>query len=537
MRFRAVAIDEGKTRDDCIDDAGHLGAPTPMEPLASLEPDETALAAALEAESQYKRIWLPPEPWWDALKAEKNTVASAIYTKLRRGGTWPRSDVVDVRKPGHGIRPVSVMSPDVRVAYRALASALVPADDRPDRSAVRYAEFVMEPVRAAYDHQSGLRPVGDAKYSHLLVADIAAFYQYIDHAVLRDEFDLASAEIGLVDGLVGLLGDIEGRSFGIPQRSEPSDWISELYAGRLERWLVRDGFDVWRYSDDFRVGCTSYPETLRAVESLSRAARDVGLVLNDQKTATPSFLTYLMHNADVEIHDASAQIDPSDVEAAVSSDYPPEDDDQAVADSDRTISRLWDPEEAGRPASDEEWDLRNLNTDQHRAVRRALNTLTQHSDPSAMTSLLSILAYQPAMTHRVIGYAEAISANEPSLVEQFFDKVIDRLSLNEWQRAWIAFGLRASALSIAGDPKRERWLQTQFADRTGSLSAAESAVALADAGLVSFESLEGRLRTVSPDLAPWYLHAIAILNRAGGASTSQIGAIKHSSAIAAAILK
>lgn len=508
-----------------------------MDPLASQALSQIALVAALEAESQYQRIWLPPEPWWDALLSAKDTVAAAIHRRLLRGGRWPRSEVVDVRKPGHGIRPVSVMSPDVRVAYRALASKVVSAEHLPDRSAARYAEFVMEPVRAAYDHESGFHTVGDAKYSHILVADIAAYYQYIDHAILRDELDLAGAEIDIVDGLVGVLGDIEGRSFGIPQRSEPSDWLSELYASRLERWLIRDGFDVWRYSDDFRVGCTNYSEALRAIESLSRAARDVGLVLNDQKTAAPSFLTYLMHNADVEVHDASAQIDPSDVEAAVSSDYAPEDDDQAVTESERTISQLWDPgEEGSEPASDEQWDLRKLTADQHRAVRRALNTLTKHSDSTAMPVLLSILAYQPGMTHRVVRYAEALSTNESELVGEFFDKVIARLSLNEWQRAWIAYGLRACPIAAGGDAQREQWLLAQLADRAGSLSAAESAVALAEAGLVAFETLEGRLRTVSPDVAPWYLHAIAILNRAGTVSASQIGAMRQSSTIAAAIL-
>lgn len=134
-------------------------------------------------------------------------------------------------------------------------------------------------------------------------------------------------------------------------------------------------------------------------------------------------------------------------------------------------------------------------------------------------------------------YAVAVWRIELAVVEEFFDKVIDRLSLNEWQRAWIAFGLRACALPIAGEPRRESWLRAQLADRAGSLAASESAIALAHAGLVSFETLEGRLRTVSADLAPWYLYAIAALNRAGGVSASQIGAMRHSSPIAAAILK
>jgi hypothetical protein len=395
----------------------------------------------------------------------------------------------------------------------------------------------MDPIRAAYNYQTGLRRVGASKYSHILIADIAAFYQYVDHSILRDELDLVMADITLVDALIDTLGDIEGRSFGIPQRSAPSDWISEFYIARLERSIVRDGFDVWRYSDDFRIGCSSYSEALRAIESLSRAARDIGLVLNDQKTAAPSFFTYLIHNLDVEIHDASAQIDPSDVEAAVSSDYAPDDDDQAAAEADQTIARLWDPDDHEGLQGEEQWNLRKLNADQHREVRRALNTLTRCSDERAMPCLLSILAYQPAMTHRVVRYAEALSGQVTGLVQDFFGKAITRLSLNEWQRAWIAYGLRACSVPIDRRSREAIWLLEQLTTRPNSLSASEAAITLSEGGLVDFKTIDDLLRFVSPDFAPWYLHAIAILRPGSKSDSSQIAALRQSSAIAAAILR
>jgi hypothetical protein len=507
-----------------------------MEPLASADVDANAIAAALEAEAQYERIWLPPEPWWTALIDDKANFAAAIHRQLLRGVRWPRSAIVDARKPGHGMRPISVMSPDVRVRYRAIVSALVPEAERADRSAERYAEFVMEPVRAAYNHEKGPKQLSDSKFTHVLVTDIAAFFQYIDHGVLRDELDLAGRDIQVVDGLVGLLADVEGRSFGVPQRSAPSDWLSEIYAARVERFAIREGFDVWRYSDDFRVGCTSYSEALRAIESLSRAARDVGLTLNDQKTATPSFLTYFGHNADVEVDDVSAEIDPSDVEAAVSSDYVPGDDDQAIAEAAEVFEHLWDPDSDDQPAGEEDWDLRNLTADQHRAVRRALNTLTEHFDASAMPRLASILVYQPAMTYRVISYAEAMAAvDEP--MKAFFDFATTRPSLNEWQRAWVAYGIRVCAIRLTARSVTTRWLETQLAARPDSLAAAEAAVTLSAAKLLSFSALESLVRSVSADFAPWYLQSIANLRSSGIVSEQQVGALRQGSSFAHAILK
>jgi len=507
-----------------------------MKPLTSLELDVQALEAAVEAESTYERVWLPPEPWWDALVDDKAEFARSVHRRLVRGTRWPRSVTIDVRKPGHGIRPVSLMSPEVRVAYRAIITALVPDDERVDRSAASYAEFVVAPIKAAFERGSGLRRFGDAMYSHVLVADVASFYQYIDHAILRDELDRLGRNIDLIDGLIELLGDIEGRSFGIPQRSAPSDWISEFYAARLERLVTRDGHDVWRYSDDVRVGCTSYPEVLSAIESLSRSARDIGLVLNDQKTATPSFLTYFMNNSGVEIDDASVEIDPSDVEASIFSDYAPEDDDQAVAAALTTLDLLWDRERHGTPRPEGSWNLSKLNAEQHREVRRALNTVTKHADLGALPMLLSILAYQPAMTHLVVRYAAAVAPAEPAVVGDFVDKVIKRVSLNEWQRAWIAYGIRACGLQVDGSSLRLRWLEAQ-ANLVHSLAAAEAVVTLAGENLVQFRVLEERLRIVDADYAPWYLHAVSLLHQAGIFIGPWRGDHRESSAVAASLLK
>lgn len=508
-----------------------------MDRLSSPEIDQVALIAALEAEAEYERVWLPPEPWWSALTSSKQAIASALHRRLARGGSFPRSQIVDIRKPGHGIRPVSVMSPEVRIIYRALVSALVPPERRVDRSAQAYADFVLRPITSAFDGVGLLHTLLEAKYSHVLVADVAAFYQYIDHAVLRDELDLWGTDLTIIDALLGLLLDIEGRSFGIPQRSMPSDWLSELYIDRVNRWVTRDGFDVWRYSDDFRIGCRTYPEVLRAIESLSRAARDVGLVLNDQKLVAPLFIQYLAQNANVEVDDLSLRIDPSDVEAAVATDYAPEDDVQALAEAEATINRLWDPTVDGTPRLDDRWDLRHLSADEHRQVRRALNTLAREADAQLIPRLLSILAYQPAMTHRVVRYAEAVAPESQDGIDDFLHNAIERLSLNEWQRAWIAFAVSACKVPLAEDSDVTGWLRDQISNRPDSIAAATAVVSLAERGLITFEALESDLRFVSPDFAPWYLHGIALLDRAGHVPQQQLAAVRQTSPIASAILQ
>lgn len=66
-----------------------------------------------------------------------------------------------------------------------------------------------------------------------------------------------------------------------------SDVLAEFYIEPMRRTLIRAGFRVSRFADDFRVVCRSYDEALSAWETADEAARELGLVLNENKTSTP----------------------------------------------------------------------------------------------------------------------------------------------------------------------------------------------------------------------------------------------------------
>lgn len=114
---------------------------------------------------------------------------------------------------------------------------------------------------------------------------------------------------------------------------------------------------------------------------------------------------------------------------------------------------------------------------------------------------------------------------------------MSRLSLNEWQRAWVAHGLRACGVEISSQPQRKAWLDARLAGDPQSLSAAVAAVTLADAGSIEFGYIERRLRLVPDDLSPWYLHALATLASRTPDHHQQVSALRHSSGVAAAILR
>lgn len=505
-----------------------------VEGRSLAEIDATALSNAVDAEASFYRNFLPAEPFWPSIVQHRTQFADALHREVERGRVWPAGHVVDVRKPGHGVRPIAILPPEARVFFRTLADACVPSDSRPDRTSDSYAEFVVAPILSGFSRlPEGPTQIGNSRFKYVVMSDVAAFYQYIDHELLRSELDLLGAPIGPVDSLLDLLSEIQQRTFGIPQRSEPSDWLSEVYALRLDRWLARQGLEHWRFNDDFRIGCSTYGDALQAIEILSAAARDSGLVLNDEKTAAPRFLTYLINYSNVEVHAPSDEIDPADVEAAVlTSEYAPEDDDQARDDAQAVIDRLT-VSGARSGSNGEQINLADLSQEDHRSIRRAINTLTRLEDGYAVAALQTLLAFQPAMTHLVLRYVERIAPTTDE-VHAVLDSAATELALTDWQRAWIAYGYRVCNTPIHGE--RHEWLANLATRDVASYASAEATVTLANAERLSFPFVEDRIRRAPTALVPWYCVATAAMKAQGLVSSAAAGALQTVSPTARALL-
>ena len=484
--------------------------------INDLTPD--AIAVAVREEADYYDNLLPPEPFLDAIAADSSDFADAVHRSLEKGRVWPPAYFVDARKPGHGVRPIGIIHPEARALFRALTKLCVPESARPDRSAKTYAKFIIAPINVAYAGARGLQRVGDTRFSHIITSDITAFYQYVDHQILASELDLLSGSVQAIDALISLLGEIQQRTFGLPQRSEPSDWLSEVYMGRIDRWLARRGWAHWRYNDDIRIGAPSYEASLQAIETLAAAARDAGLVLNDQKTTVLRFLTYLSTNSTLDVDNEQDQFDPSDVEAAVSSDYLG-DDQQARQDACEVVDLLYDHEAEPGPSGGG-IKIRRMTTEEHRRVRRAVGTLARLADDYALEVVLKLLAFQPAMTHTLVRYLIALSS------EIDVSGVLDRArghSLSDWQRAWITYGYRACDVEL--NDERATWLGHIVLSDTDAYSAAEAALTLARAGSIDFSLVEDRVRRAPSALTPWYLAAANELRTRGHVSQQRAQAL------------
>ncbi|QDG64432.1 RNA-directed DNA polymerase [Pseudarthrobacter sp. NIBRBAC000502771] len=239
------------------------------------------LADKLPLKEAAKRSINPPGSLMPLLISQR-CLSNATEELARHTGALVKShyspivETITMPKRGHGPRPVTILPPEARVLYEALVQDLephLPASSR-DIDIDEHRKFGTDDS------------VDPAAY--IVDFDIAAFYEYVDHRILAEELLMQTMNSSAVSALNDLLHDMFPRKIGIPQAMQPSHRISDAYIQKLERQLVRKGFSVHRYVDDFRLIAADQSAAHDAIEYAVDMAREIGLVLADGKTKLSS---------------------------------------------------------------------------------------------------------------------------------------------------------------------------------------------------------------------------------------------------------
>lgn len=480
------------------------------------------LSGAVKAEAAAWRNVLPPEPWQPVLAANTGSFAKWVSARLEQGATNAPGVVVNVRKARQAFRPVMVVGIAERIAYRALVDHLLAGIELEEREYSNYVDFVTGPIEfAVHGHRFFTPHASEVKY--VIQADVAAFYEYVDHSVLLNELQVRTLAIEPADHLVHLLGEMQGRPFGIPQLLDPSDRLSELYISVLHRDLVRRGANVWHYNDDFRLTAKSYAEAQDTLELVAAGAREIGLSLNDSKTYITKFDNYFWQHWNEEESEGDVEFRPEMIVVG-SGDYGKLEEDEAVEFATSVIGRI-DSE------NEDAIDLRQLDAAGSRSLRRALGILERAQSDAALHILPKVFEFAPEISHRVCEYMLALWKAEVPIGDVWDEILGGSSNYSAWQRLWLVYVGRQT--SLFSDQSRRTWLESQLGN-SQALLRAEVALALAPYGLVEFAFFDQSIRTQPEALVPWYALAAAATP---GVDATKIRALRGSSTLLDLLLK
>src|SRR5690625_540620 len=381
-----------------------------MRPLSPSAINKLRLRDAAVAEVKAVRNLLPPEPDWSTVRDFAGTIERMARSRLGSGMVVRKPAEVSARKSRHGLRPLPFLGLVERVVYAALTDAVTKEIQLTGRGSEGWLEVSRAPAEygrelspKVEESSRGVVRFGDlppwnSPVKYVVKSDVVAFYRHVNHKILRNELIIQGSDYELTDHLIEFLGELYGHHVGLPQLHQSSDALSEVYIDAVERNMLRLGYAVWRFNDDFRVAVKGFMEALRALEDLDGSLREIGLTLNEVKTTIPTFATYYLEVMGLEVSATGSVVPRQEVEDVVG-DYT----DDFTQDADRA-ARFLDRVTDKPDGSLGELDVKDFGPSEVRLARRALAGLARARDARGLDKLALLVRYCAELTPAAIKY-------------------------------------------------------------------------------------------------------------------------------------
>lgn len=451
-----------------------------------------------------------------------------------------RALFVPVPKPSYASRPAALLTAADRVVFHALVEPLRP---RIERGLVSTSSLLWpraETIEKQWAHFE--KAPTEVSGSHIIRADVAGFYESVDHDILGDRLIELTGKTQLVLVLLEFLRQVMQSTAGLPQGLAASDVLATTYLSSVDSGMLRHGYAYWRHGDDVRITVKNHDEGRLAVHRFESLLRAVGLLLNSEKTRVLQRPTYERQMTAVDAE--RAQVRQSLVVAREKAILEGEADTEEVQ---TLIERAgiddqtqWDlfyhgslsledivenlrphlqPDdvsvafatfsEALRRAPDADTDDPPLSGEMfHGMLASSLTTLIAARDARPLSEIGALIGRFPSETELLATYLRSTAAQEPSEVVNEVTLALSAGYTTGWQQAWLLGAVREV---IAAAPSTDVQAAVELAaaiaadEEASWLARAEAARVLASAGWLEQDLLR-RLwarapAAVRPDLA------------------------------------
>ncbi len=232
---------------------------------------------------------LPPA--WTASLEERIRMATYSPSRIEQ---------IYVPKTRFATRPAALARFEDRVVFEALTNAI----RNPVELALVSDRYLYWPRGLRCDkrwQEFKHSPLQDSTHTHIVVGDIAGFYESIDHALLRQSILDATGWVDISSAIAAFLSELMGKQRGLPQGLTASDVLATLYLATVDAELAGNGLAYTRHGDDVRIGARSYGAALAASHDFEIAVRHKQMFANDSKLRVRLRNKYAMELREIDM--------------------------------------------------------------------------------------------------------------------------------------------------------------------------------------------------------------------------------------------
>ncbi|MCY3591082.1 MAG: RNA-directed DNA polymerase [Acidobacteria bacterium] len=405
---------------------------------------------------------LPPRPEDKVAGQLGKRFTEGLQRRVEMGTYDPYpAYIVAAPKPSVATRPAALLSLDDRVMFSALVAKLGPRiEDHLLGDGV-----VLWPRGGPTDKcwNEFEQSVLGSDWAYIVRADVVGFYQYVDHERLADAIVTATGRRDVANALLHFLHRVMKARCGLPQGLVPSDALATLYLADLDFRMTQEGFRYSRHGDDVRVVVPRRDEGRRALETMERELRRLGLALNGSKTRIMGRKKY-----EREVLSLSGALDKAREEFVAAKVKGMKKDDERLLEAMKSAGQeqlgwdlfyhgrisLSDAIEKLRPSlkpTDVEWAERvfadavrrrpgtaNAWTSRlfHQRLAWSLARLAAGRSSAAVARVGGLLGAFPEETETLCSYLLALASKEPESVARQAERAVQRSYRTEWELAW-----------------------------------------------------------------------------------------------------